>query len=159
MKTFMLDSQIWLPRPIDEVFAFFSNAMNLEILTPPFVNFHVLTPEPIVMNPGTRLQYRIGLHGIPVKWESEITLWEPPNRFVDDQVRGPYRCWHHEHKFASRDGDTEVTDHVEYSVWGGALVHKLLVERDLQKIFGYRSKKLAELFPKEKTERATAPQI
>jgi ligand-binding SRPBCC domain-containing protein len=147
MKTHTFASSIWLPRPIEEVFAFFSDAFNLEILTPPFLNFHVLTAKPIAMAPGARIQYRLGLHGIPLKWESEITVWEPPHRFVDEQLRGPYRRWHHEHTFVARDGGTEVSDNVEYSVLGGSLINALLVSRDVRTIFNFRRQKLAELFP------------
>jgi ligand-binding SRPBCC domain-containing protein len=146
MKTHVLDSTIWLSRPIGEVFGFFSDALNLEILTPPWVNFHVLTPSPIKMAAGARIRYRLGLHGIPVKWESEITVWDPPHLFMDEQIHGPYRRWHHEHRFAERDGGTDVSDRVEYSVLGGALVNWLIVERDVQAIFNYRREKLVELF-------------
>jgi ligand-binding SRPBCC domain-containing protein len=147
MKTHTLDSKIWLARPIDEVFSFFSDAMNLETLTPPWVNFHVLTPAPIKMAVGARIQYKLGLHGIPVTWESEITVWNPPHEFADEQRRGPYRRWHHEHRFAERDGGTDVVDHVEYSVLGGSLINYLFVARDVRAIFAYRRQKLAELFP------------
>jgi ligand-binding SRPBCC domain-containing protein len=147
MKTHTLDSKIWLARPIDEVFSFFSDAMNLETLTPPWVNFHVLTPAPIKMAVGARIRYKLGLHGIPVTWESEITVWNPPHEFADEQRRGPYRRWHHEHRFAERDGGTDVVDHVEYSVLGGSLINYLFVARDVRAIFAYRGQKLAELFP------------
>jgi len=147
MKIHLLEASIWLPRPIDHVFAFFSDAYNLETLTPPFVNFRVLTPVPIEMRPGARIQYRLKVHGIPVGWESEITAWDPPHGFVDEQVRGPYRRWRHQHRFLSRAGGTDVSDRVEYSVIGGAVVNYLFVARDVGAIFKYRSQKLAELFP------------
>ena len=149
MKVHTLDSTIWLPRPTDDIFSFFSNAFNLEMLTPPFLNFHVLTPRPITMAPGMRIQYRLGLHGIPVKWESEITVWEPPHRFVDEQRRGPYRRWHHEHTFVARDGGTDVSDHVEYSVLGGLLINTLFVARDVRALFNFRREKLKQLFPRQ----------
>jgi ligand-binding SRPBCC domain-containing protein len=147
MKTHVLESSIWLPRPIDQVFAFFSDAFNLEMLTPPFLNFHVLTPGPIAMRPGARIRYRLRLHGIPIGWESEITEWNPPHKFVDEQLSGPYRRWHHEHRFASRDSGTDVSDHVEYSVLGGALVNRFFVARDVRAIFAYRKQKLTAQFP------------
>jgi ligand-binding SRPBCC domain-containing protein len=147
MKTFTFESELLLARPIQEVFAFFSDAGNLETLTPPFLNFHVITPQPIPMAAGTRIQYRLKIHGIPIRWESEISVWEPPYRFVDEQLRGPYRLWHHEHTFAERDGRTAVHDHVTYAVFGGAIINKLMVAPDVRRIFAFRHEKLRELFP------------
>lgn len=132
-------------RPIDEVFEFFSDAGNLEALTPPWVSFAILTPRPVAMAEGTIIDYRIRLHGIPLPWRSEITAWEPPHRFVDIERRGPYRTWIHEHRFAERDGGTDVIDDVRFSVWGGALIERLFVRRDLRRIFDYRHQRLHEL--------------
>src|SRR5580692_6519383 len=112
MKTFTFSATASLPLPIERVFEFFSDAHNLEALTPPFLKFKVITPDPIVMAPGTHIRYKLKLRGIPIHWESEITVWEPPHRFVDEQLHGPYRFWRHEHLFAGRDGGTEVSDHV-----------------------------------------------
>lgn len=98
------------------------------------------------MGPGTRLDYRLKLHGIPLRWQSEITLWEPPERFVDVQRRGPYRSWVHEHLFEEREQSTVVRDRVRYSVPGGALVNRFLVAPDLERVFAYRHRKLLELF-------------
>lgn len=142
-----LEAVQWLPRPREEVFAFFSDAFRLEDLTPAFLNFHVLTPRPIEIKAGTLIDYRLRLHGIPVRWRSRISVWEPPHRFVDDQVRGPYRRWHHEHSFEPADGGTLCRDVVDYAVLGGALVDALFVRRSLREIFGYRQAKLRELFP------------
>jgi len=147
MKTFQYTSELWLARPIQEVFAFFSSAANLETLTPPWLHFHVLTPDPIVMAVGTRIQYRLRLRGFPIRWESKITAWEPPHRFVDQQVCGPYRLWYHEHTFFERDGRTCVRDQVTYAVTGGALINSLLVAPDVRRIFAFRTEKLRELFP------------
>ena len=99
------------------------------------------------MTPGARIRYRLRIHGIPISWESEITVWEPPHRFVDEQLSGPYRLWKHEHRFVERDGGTEVTDHVDYAVWGGSLVNSLFVAPDVRKIFAYRTSVLTDLFP------------
>jgi ligand-binding SRPBCC domain-containing protein len=148
MKTFTLDSAIWLPRPIDEVFAFFADAHNLAVLTPPWMRFRTVTPDPIVMAVGARLEHRLRVKGVPVRWESEITVWDPPRRFVDEQRRGPYRLFIHEHRFASRDGGTDVSDHVEYAVPGGAAIHRLLVAPDLRKVFDYRRQALVARFPR-----------
>jgi ligand-binding SRPBCC domain-containing protein len=147
MKTFEHRSELWLSRPIYEVFAFFSNAANLEQLTPAWLHFHILTPQPIPMAIGTRIQYRLRLHGFPIRWESKITAWEPPQRFVDQQLRGPYRLWYHEHTFLERGGRTCVRDRVTYAVFGGALVNSLFVARHIQRIFAYRTQRLSELFP------------
>lgn len=135
---------MWLPRPIEEVFDFFSDARNLEALTPPTLRFEILTPSPIRMEVGTLIDYKLRLRGIPIRWRSEITAWEPPHRFVDEQIRGPYRLWAHEHTFAERDGGTLTRDVVKYAVHGGALVNRVFVERDVRKIFEYRTERLLE---------------
>ncbi|MCS6852088.1 MAG: SRPBCC family protein [Gemmataceae bacterium] len=149
MRLRTLEREIWLPRPIDEVFAFFSDAFNLNRLTPPWLRFEVLTPPPIVMRPGTRIDYRLRLHGLPIRWQTLITRWEPPSLFVDEQVRGPYRRWVHHHRFTPCDGGTVARDHVEYAVPGGPfepLIHRFLVFPDLEAIFAYRHHQLLALF-------------
>jgi ligand-binding SRPBCC domain-containing protein len=146
MKIHTLHSEVWVPRPREEVFAFFSRAENLEILTPHWLHFSILSPGPISMKSGTRIRYRLRLHGIPMRWESEITAWEPPYRFVDEQSRGPYRRWIHEHQFLEHDAGTTVRDIVQYSVAGGPLVHRLFVASDLRKIFEFRRQKVVEMF-------------
>lgn len=146
MKEFLFHAELWLPRPRAEVFAFFANAHNLEILTPPWLNFEVLTPGPISMRPGTLIDYRIRIHGIPVRWRTEITGWQPPYQFVDEQLRGPYKLWHHTHVFEERAGGTLCTDRVRYSPRGGALMNWLFVRRDVERIFDYRRQRLVEQF-------------
>ena len=139
-------SELWLPRPVDEIFPFFSDAANLQELTPPFLHFHVVTPGPIAMGVGTRIDYRLKVRGIPIRWQSEITVWEPPHRFVDEQRRGPYRAWVHTHRFTAKDGGTLVEDEVRYDVLGGWLVDRLVVRRDVAKIFAYRTARMRALF-------------
>lgn len=141
---------IWLTSPIEKVFLFFSDPYNLERLTPPWLRFEVLTPRPIKMGPGTVIDYRLRLHGLPLRWQSEITVWEPPVCFVDEQRRGPYKSWVHEHRFGAQEGGTMVTDVVRYSVGGGSLVQKLLVAPDLRRIFSYRHDRLREIFDSAK---------
>jgi uncharacterized membrane protein YjjP (DUF1212 family)/ligand-binding SRPBCC domain-containing protein len=119
----------------------------MQRLTPPELRFQVLTPPPIQMRPGTRIDYRLRVHGVPVRWQSEITVWEPSHRFVDEQRRGPYRFWRHEHRFVAQDGGTLATDQVQFAAPGGALVERLLIERDLRGIFAYRQQQLAKQFP------------
>ena len=148
MKEFNFQAETCVPRPHSEVFPFFAEARNLQTLTPPWLKFEVLTPVPIVMRPGTLIDYRITVHGLPIRWRTEITAWDPPHRFVDVQLRGPYTLWHHTHTFAARDNGTLVRDLVRYDVPGGALANALFVRRDLGKIFAYRQTKLADLFPR-----------
>jgi len=145
---YRLVSAARVPASIDEVFSFFSDAGNLDLLTPPFLRFQILTPEPRTMAVGALIDYRLRVHGLPIRWRSEITAWDPPHRFVDEQRRGPYRMWIHEHRFRQVGGETEITDQVDYAVPGGRLVHRLFVRRDLMHIFDYRRKRLTEYFSK-----------
>lgn len=146
MTTFEHKSSVWLPRPLEEVFAFFSDAHHLEILTPPWLRFEVLTPRPIDLAVGVTIDYRLRVRRIPIRWRSEIAAWEPPFRFVDRQIRGPYRLWDHEHRFREERGGTLAGDRVIYAVAGGSLVNRLFVAKDVEKIFAFRSEKLRELF-------------
>ncbi len=141
-----LDAELFIPRPLPEVFAFFAEAPNLQALTPRWLHFEILTPLPIAMRAGALIDYRLRLRGIPLRWRTEITVWEPPHRFVDVQRRGPYRLWRHEHTFEERDGGTLVRDHVDYKVFGGALVDRLFVRPDVRRIFAYRQCVLRRYF-------------
>lgn len=147
MQEFTFETELWLPRPLEEVFPFFAEARNLETLTPPWVGFEVLTPEPITMGCGTLIDYRIRVHGIPLRWRTEIAEWQPPHRFVDRQLRGPYTLWHHTHTFEERDGGTLCRDRVRYRPRGGALMNRLFVRRDVERIFRFREQRMRELFP------------
>jgi len=149
MKTFLYNTELWLPRPRNEVFAFFADARNLETITPPWLQFNVLTPSPIVMRPGALIDYQLRVHGFPLRWRTEITEWQPPYRFVDQQIRGPYRLWHHTHSFMERDGGTLCRDEVIYRPRGGWLIDWLFVRRDVAQIFAYRTKQLQRIFPGE----------
>ena len=130
----------------DEVFAFFADASNLDRLTPPWLGFRIATPLPIVMAAGTSIDYRISVHGVPMRWRSEISVWQPPERFVDRQVKEPSRRWIHTHTFAEEGEGTRVSDRVEYAVFGGAVINRVLVARDLQRIFTFRVQELRRLF-------------
>lgn len=128
--------------PIEEAFAFYGDARNLERITPPWLGFQVTTPEPIEMGAGTLIEYRLRLHRVPVRWRTRIEAWEPPHRFVDAQLRGPYSLWEHTHTFEQDGpGATIIADTVRYSIpLGplGELANRLLVKRDLRRIFDYR---------------------
>ena len=146
MKESFFSSEIWLPKTPEEIFPFFSDAHNLEIITPPWLRFEILTQEPIKMHPGTVIDYCISLHGIKLRWRTRIEVWEPPHRFIDLQIKGPYRRWHHEHIFEPQDNGTLCRDRVRYAVLGGSLVDRLFVRRDVKKIFEFRSQKLLQVF-------------
>jgi ligand-binding SRPBCC domain-containing protein len=151
----VLEAETWIDRPRTEVFAFFADAFQLEAITPPWLHFEVTTPQPIDLRQGSLIDYRLKLRGIPMKWRSEITVWEPPYRFVDEQRRGPYKLWRHEHAFEERDGGTLCRDRVTYDVPGGWLVNKLLVQRDVERIFRFRDQRMKEIFAAQKP--AAAP--
>lgn len=147
MREFAFTQTQTIDRPLEEVFAFFADVHNLTRITPPWIEFRVVTPDPVVMRAGTLIDFRLKLHGVPVPWQTEITLWEPPHRFRDEQRRGPYRRWIHTHSFSSENGRTRMTDHVRYAVPGGTLVQKMFVARDIERIFAFRKKTLKEFFP------------
>lgn len=151
-KTYTLERTQFIPRPLAEVFPFFSDAKNLEAITPAFLQFKILTPGPIPMQAGTLIDYRIRLLGIPMFWRTKIESFDPPLRFSDTQIRGPYRLWHHTHEFVETAEGTLMTDHVRYQMpFGplGILVHALWTRRTLERIFDYRFQKVAELLGEE----------
>jgi len=141
MRTHVLQQEQLIPRSLEEVFPFFAEARNLERITPPWLGFRVLTPEPIEMRPGALIEYRLRLHGVPVRWRTRIEEFEAERGFVDVQLQGPYRIWHHRHEFEARGEQTLVRDTVHYALpFGvvGALAHLVIVRRDLERIFSYR---------------------
>ena len=142
---YRLETRVTVPAPLDTVFDFFADARNLQQITPPFLNFRLLTPA-VEMRKGTRLDYRLSLRGVPFKWQSEITAWEPGVRFRDEQRRGPYKYWKHVHLFTADAEGTIVEDGVDYDVPGGRYVHDWIVAPQLMRIFTYRQHKLQELF-------------
>jgi ligand-binding SRPBCC domain-containing protein len=149
-KRFRLERRQVIAAPREQVFEFFSKAENLERLTPPFLKFGILTPLPIAMKRGQFIEYEIGLGGVPMKWLTEISEWQPPDRFVDEQLRGPYRYWHHTHEFTEADGGTLMSDRVDYELPLGPLglvAHALVVQRLLQTIFDYRARAVRAAFP------------
>ena len=146
MKTFRLETQLWLPQSRDKIFDFFSDPGNLDRLTPAWLKFRIETPLTTKISLGTILDYRLRIHGLPIHWQSQISAWEPPDRFIDRQTKGPYSLWIHQHYFEDSDGGTIVGDDVEYAVPGGAIVQKLLVAPDLDRVFKYRHQVLEQLF-------------
>jgi ligand-binding SRPBCC domain-containing protein len=133
-----------VPVPLDETFEFFTDAANLERLTPPWLTFRIQTPMPLVMREGLEIDYRIVLRGLPIPWRTRIDVWEPGVRFVDRQVIGPYRWWRHEHQFAAVPGGTRVVDDVEF-VPRVRWVSGRFVQRDVERIFAYRQERLPHL--------------
>lgn len=148
MKLYTLKRQQFIERPLREVFRFFEQPANLGKITPRSVGFHMLTPTPITMQSGTVLDYTIRVMGLPVRWTTLITEYDPPHRFCDVAIRGPYSFWHHTHTFAETDGGTMMTDEVRYALpFGilGRIVRKLWVKRQLNHIFDFRARQVAQL--------------
>ncbi|HEX5146192.1 MAG TPA: SRPBCC family protein, partial [Conexibacter sp.] len=147
MRAFLLTREQRVPGAPADVFRFFAAARNLEAITPPWLRFRVVTPEPIAMEVGTLIAYRLRLHGVPVSWLTRIAAWQPGVRFVDVQLRGPYRLWHHTHEFAPAPGDLGATlmrDTVRWALPLGPLgaPARPLVARDLRRIFDHRARRV-----------------
>jgi ligand-binding SRPBCC domain-containing protein len=142
-------------KPLEEVFSFFSAAENLQRLTPPLLDFHILTPPPIPMHTGALIDYRIKVRGFPMRWRTRIENWNPPASFIDTQLKGPYRKWHHLHEFkALSPTETLIIDTVHYELpFGplGALVAKLFVDRDVRAIFDFRFQEIERIFSSSQT--------
>jgi ligand-binding SRPBCC domain-containing protein len=139
-----------IKRPLEEVFQFFSKAENLNLLTPPELSFKILTPLPIKMQAGTLIDYRIKLNGIPFNWRTEISTWKVNECFVDQQLKGPYKIWHHTHSFTAVKEGTLMIDEVKYLSPGWILeplIEKFFIKKKVEGIFDYRNSKLKEIFP------------
>ncbi|MEO7651746.1 MAG: SRPBCC family protein [Bryobacteraceae bacterium] len=144
----------WIPRPIDEVFAFFSDARNLEEITPPWLGFRILSTDSSSISKGGEIRHRLRLHGIPIRWRTEIRQWDCPDRFVDVQRSGPYKLWRHTHRFEAHDGRTKMIDVVRYKLPFGVLgrmVHALKVRGGVRRIFDYRRLRIGELFEEQRS--------
>ena len=142
MAVHILTREQRLPTRPEAVFPFFGDALNLEAITPPWLGFRVASPQPIEMAPGALIEYRLKLHRVPIRWRTTIAVWDPPRRFVDVQLSGPYRMWHHTHDFVpAPGGGTLMRDTVRYALPLGPLAeaaHRLFVRRDLERIFDFR---------------------
>ena len=139
----------WVPRPVDEVFPFFAEPRNLAVITPPWLGFRVVSDGDLSMRTGLRIEYRVSPLGFPQRWVSEISRWDPPHAFVDEQRVGPYRRWHPLHRFEPRDGGTELVDEIDYEVpMGplGRLIEPVLVAPRLRRIFDYRARVIGDRF-------------
>ncbi|MEO7113990.1 MAG: SRPBCC family protein [Polyangiaceae bacterium] len=148
--THVLERELLIPRPRSELFAFFSDAANLEKLTPTSMSFKIKTPQPIAMHSRTLIDYEIRLFGVPMKWRTLIDVWQPEEKFVDLQLRGPYTLWRHTHTFEEVSAGTMVRDRVEYALpLGplGSIAHAIFVRRQLETIFDFRAKTMREIFP------------
>lgn len=145
----ILEQSQWVPRPLEEVFAFFSDEKNLETLTPAFLKFRVLGKSTPKIQEGTLIHYRLSLHGLPMRWTSRIEEWTPNQRFVDTQVKGPYSLWHHTHSFEPENGGTRMKDRVRFRLpggWLGQLAAGWVVRRDVERIFAFRKQTIERLF-------------
>lgn len=150
MKLHLLERTQDVPAPIAEVFPFFETPENLEIITPPQLRMQILTPKPIEMRAGALFDYIVTTHGVPMRWTTLITDYNPPHSFVDVQLKGPYAFWHHTHRFVDRGAQgTRIIDEVRYMLpFGplGALAHALIIRRDLEQIFAFRRAFIAKKF-------------
>jgi ligand-binding SRPBCC domain-containing protein len=150
MTVYSFRRELWVARPVAEVFEFFSKAENLERLTPPWLKLQILTPTPVKMERGATIEYALRVRGIPIRWLTQIEQWNPPFEFVDIQLKGPYKLWRHTHRFSEIAGGTKIEDTVEYALpFGilGRIVNRLLVARDINKIFDYRAEQVRALLP------------
>jgi len=150
VKVHVLERTQTVAADLDEVFAFFAQPENLARITPPSMRFQILTPSPIAMREGALIDYLVRVGGLPMRWRSLITAYEPPHRFVDEQILGPYSFWHHTHTFAPLPGGgTELGDRVRYALpLGplGELAHALAIRRQLAGIFAFRQAFVARQF-------------
>ena len=149
MPPFVFRAEQFVPRPLNEVFEFFSKAENLQELTPAFLHFRILSVDPAPVRKGTLINYSLRWRIFPIHWTTEIIEWQPPHKFVDVQLKGPYKLWHHEHRFIPEGNGTRIIDEVQYQLpFGvfGSIAHSLKVKRDVETIFNYRTEAVRRLF-------------
>jgi ligand-binding SRPBCC domain-containing protein len=149
MPPFTFRAEQYVPRPLPEVFEFFSKAENLQKLTPAWLHFKIVSVDPAPVRKGTLIRYSLRWRIFPIHWTTEILEWEPPSRFVDVQRKGPYKLWHHEHRFVAEGSGTRIFDDVQYALpFGplGSIAHRLKVKKDVETIFAYRTDVIRRLF-------------
>ncbi len=149
MQTYLLEREQWLPAALEEVYSFFSRPENLQVITPPWLDFRMVEAPP-TLRAGALIHYRLRWRVVPIRWTTEISQWNPPHGFVDREVSGPYALWNHEHRFAAHDGGTTMRDRVTYALpfgWIGRLAHWAVVRRDVESIFDFRAETMRRLFP------------
>lgn len=149
MSVHVLEREQVVDQPLERVFAFYADPANLQSLTPPWLRFTIITSGPIEMRAGALIAYRLRVHGVPVRWLTRIEEWTPGERFVDIQLWGPYRLWHHTHTFERHGEGTLIRDRVRYALPLGPigdLVHRAFVRRDLERVFAFRRDMVAHTF-------------
>jgi ligand-binding SRPBCC domain-containing protein len=152
MRVHRLTRRQWVARPLQRVFPFFAQPENLALITPPALAFRLLTPEPVIMEQGRHIDYTLHVLGLPTRWRTLISHFDPPLCFVDEQLAGPYSFWHHTHRFSEQRGGTLLEDEVRYALpvllpWPVRdIVHALYVRPTLERIFDYRAQVYARLF-------------
>ena len=149
MKVYELAREQLVPQPLERVFAFFAKPGNLESLTPKSLGFEILTPPPLEMRAGAIIDYTLNVIGLPLHWRTLIETYDPPHRFVDIQLEGPYKFWHHTHTFVAQGQSTLIQDRVRYALpfgWFGRLANLLFIRRQLATIFGFRARFIGEKF-------------
>lgn len=147
MRIRELQAECRVPRSRAEVFAFFADPANLAVLTPPSVRVEIPPGGPRAGRAGMEFEYRVRVRGLWMRWKGRFEVWDAPHRFVDVQLKGPYRFWEHEHSFEECAEGTRVIDRVRYAVWGGGIVDRWVVRPELERMFSHRTRRLAELFP------------
>ena len=141
-------NEVRVPEGPETIFKFFSDAKNLNVITPPWLDFQIVTPD-VKLEKGSQIEYRLKWRGLPLRWISEIAYWNPPHSFVDKQIKGPYKTWIHKHEFVPDDNGTRIIDEVRYSIPGAflePLIHKFFVGPDVRRIFEFRMNKISALF-------------
>ena len=150
MKLYTFKKEQKISKSIIDVFDFFSKPENLSVITPNKMDFRILTPSPIEMKEGTLIDYTVKIMSFPIRWRTLITKYDPPNMFIDQQLKGPYSMWHHTHLFEKiNDNETLIKDVILYAVpfsFIGSITHSLYIKRDLEKIFDYRSQEIKRIF-------------
>ncbi len=148
-KLHVLQREQLIPCPVEQVFEFFAEVRNLETITPPWLNFKILSRLPVEMRQGAEIEYQLSWRFIGLHWKTVIREWNPPDSFVDVQLRGPYKVWEHTHSFRSDNGGTRMLDTVRYELplgFLGSLAHAVKVRRDLDGIFDFRAATIGRLF-------------